>query len=104
MTFGSDANRSPRFEEHVDSFVAMIWSDEYDEHGDWKAVLDAWVDTQRKAKEHKEQRRQAARERREQCIDELDGWSKATRHVVHAGRVRRAGWYWHGRHRLEARE
>jgi hypothetical protein len=61
------------FEERVDGLVATLWPDEYDEHGDWKAALDAWVDTQREAEERKEQRRQAARERREQRMDELDG-------------------------------
>src|SRR5699024_8414455 len=59
------------FEERVEDLVATLWSDEYDEHDDWKAALDAWVEAERKREERKEQRRQAERERRKERRDEI---------------------------------
>lgn len=61
------------FEDRVDGLVETLWPDEYDEHGGWKAALDAWVEAERKREERKEQRRQAARERREERREELGG-------------------------------
>ena len=57
--------------ERVDDLVATLWSDEYDEHGGWKAALDAWVAAEREREEREAQRRQAARERREERMEEL---------------------------------
>jgi hypothetical protein len=59
--------------ERVDDLVAALWPDEYDEHGGWKAALDAWAEAERKREEREEQRRQAARERREERREELGG-------------------------------
>ncbi|WP_435078412.1 hypothetical protein [Halococcus sp. AFM35] len=57
--------------ERVDDLVATLWPDEYDEHGGWKAALDAWVAAEREREEREAQRRQAARERREERMEEL---------------------------------
>ena len=60
--------------EHTDrvtSLVSTLWPDEYEERRDWKAALDAWVESQREEERREEQRRQAARERREERMEEL---------------------------------
>ena len=49
--------------EHTDraeDLVATLWADEYAEHGDWRAALDAWV-AEREAERDAKQRRQALR-------------------------------------------
>ena len=60
--------------EHTDrvgTLIETLWPDEYAEHGDWKAALDAWVEAEREQEERERQRRQAAAERREKRLEEL---------------------------------
>lgn len=59
------------FEERVEDLVATLWPDEFEEHDDWKATLDAWVEAERKREEREELRRQAERERRKQRREEI---------------------------------
>ena len=59
--------------ECVESLVATLWPNEYEEHGSWDAALDAWVESQREEERRAEQRRQAAAERREERMEELGG-------------------------------
>lgn len=49
--------------EHTDraeNLVATLWADEYAEHGDWRAALDAWV-AEREAERESRERRQGLR-------------------------------------------
>lgn len=63
---------SEEFEDRVGVLVETLWSDEYDEHGDWQAALDAWVKAEREAEAEQRRQRKAARQRREERLAELD--------------------------------
>ena len=56
----------------VDSLVATLWPDLYEEHDGWQATLEAWVDTEREREREREQRRKAALQRRQERLEELD--------------------------------
>ena len=57
----------------VDSLVATLWPDLYEEHDGWQATLEAWVDAEREREREREQRREAALQRRQERLEELDG-------------------------------
>ena len=57
----------------VDSLVATLWPDLYEEHDRWQATLEAWVDAEHEREREREQRRKAALQRRQERLEELDG-------------------------------
>jgi len=59
------------FEDRVAVLVETLWPDKYDEHGDWQAALDAWVEAEREAEREQRRQREAARQRREERLEEL---------------------------------
>jgi putative DNA primase/helicase len=62
--------------EHIDcvaSLVATLWPDHVEAHGDWRAALSAWVEAERERDRGRQQRREAALQRRQERREELDG-------------------------------
>jgi len=57
----------------VDSLVATLWPDLYEEHDGWQVTLEAWVDAEREQERERQQRREAALQRRQERLEELDG-------------------------------
>jgi putative DNA primase/helicase len=57
----------------VDSLVATLWPDLYEEHDGWQATVEAWVDAERERERERQQRREAALQRRQERLEELDG-------------------------------
>jgi hypothetical protein len=66
------------YQDRVDELVATLWPDEYDEADDWKAALEAWVETEREAEREERKQREAARQRRESRLAELGGGLEGT--------------------------
>jgi putative DNA primase/helicase len=57
----------------VDSLVATLWSDLYEDHDGWRATLEAWVDAERERERERQRQREAALQRRQERLAELDG-------------------------------
>ena len=57
----------------VDSLVATLWPDLYADHRGWQATLEAWVEVERERERERERQREAALQRREERLAELDG-------------------------------
>jgi hypothetical protein len=60
------------YEDRVGDLVETLWPEEFAEHKQWGAALDAWVESKREQARREEQRRQAAAERRAQRLEELE--------------------------------
>ncbi|GAA0213336.1 MULTISPECIES: hypothetical protein [Halobacteriales] len=57
----------------VDSLVATLWPDLYEDHGGWQATLEEWVEAERERERERQRQREAALQRREERMAELDG-------------------------------
>jgi hypothetical protein len=57
----------------VDSLVATLWPDLYEDHDGWRTTLEAWVEAERERERERERQREAALQRREERLAELDG-------------------------------
>ena len=57
----------------VDSLVATLWSDLYENHDGWRATLEAWVDAERERERERQRQRETALQRRQERLAELDG-------------------------------
>ena len=56
----------------VDSLVATLWPDLYEDHDGWQATLEAWVEAEREREQERQRRREAALQRREERLAKLD--------------------------------
>lgn len=57
----------------VNSLVATLWPDLYEEHDGWRAALDVWVRAERERERKRQRQREATLQRREERLAELDG-------------------------------
>ena len=57
----------------VDSLVATLWPDLYEDHDGWQATLEAWVEAERERERERQREREAALQRRKERLAELDG-------------------------------
>ncbi|EMA03505.1 putative DNA primase/helicase [Haloarcula vallismortis] len=57
----------------VDSLVATLWPDFYEEHDGWQDTLEAWADAERTREQERQQRREEALQRRQERLEELNG-------------------------------
>jgi len=57
----------------VDSLVATLWPNLYEDHDGWQATLEGWVEAERERERERQRQREAALQRREERLAELDG-------------------------------
>jgi putative DNA primase/helicase len=56
----------------VDSLVATLWPDLYEDYDGWRATLKTWVEAERERERERQRQREAALQRREERLAELD--------------------------------
>jgi len=57
----------------VDSLVATLWPELYEDHDGWRTTLEAWVEAERERERERQRQREAALQRREERLAELEG-------------------------------
>lgn len=57
----------------VDSLVATLWPNLYEDHDGWQATLAAWIEAEREREQERQRQREAALQRRQKRLEELDG-------------------------------
>jgi putative DNA primase/helicase len=57
----------------VESLVATLWPDLYEDHDGWRATLEAWIEAERERERDRQRQRESALQRREERLAELDG-------------------------------
>ena len=57
----------------VNSLVATLWSNLYVDHDGWRAALEVWARAERERERERQRQREAALQRREERLAELDG-------------------------------
>ena len=57
----------------VNSLVATLWPNLYEDHDGWRAALEVWAQAERERERERQRQREAALQRREERLAELDG-------------------------------
>jgi hypothetical protein len=63
-----DAFTTPTYEERVETLVATLWPDTYEACGSWHTTLETWIETQREQDRAEQERRETARQHRQQRL------------------------------------
>ena len=57
----------------VDSLVATLWADLYEDHDGWRATLKVWIEAERERERERQRQREAALQRRQERLAKFDG-------------------------------
>jgi hypothetical protein len=62
---------SIEYRDCAETLVKRLWPDEYQEHDDWQAALQSWVEAEREREERQEEARRRARQRRRERKEQM---------------------------------